>query len=298
MTSSSAQSLAGRLGNVGIWSRRLRGRDPQVAVDHAIELDRLGYRALWVPGGIGGPLFSDVDALLAATPTMIVATAVLNTWMHDPYDTAAWVAQVRSQHPERLLLGLGASHRAAVETTGQKFIKPLSAVSTYIDRLEGATAPVRREEMLVAALGPKMLQLAGTRTAGTHTFLVTPDHSAVARHILGPRALVIPELKVVLETRAERAREIARHHLLPYLRLPNYTNNLVRLGFCAEDFVDGGSDRLIDAIVAWGPARAVSERVNAHLDAGADHVCLHVIDDGDANRLRDGWQELAQLIAS
>jgi probable F420-dependent oxidoreductase len=287
-----------RLGRVGVWSRRLRGKDRSAAAGYAIELDRLGYRALWVPGGLGGTLFDDVDALLGAAPPVTVATAVLNAWMHEPGETAAWVAGVRSRHPQRLLLGIGASHRAAIEPTGRQFAHPLNAVSTFLDGLQAAPEPVDAGELLIAALGPKMMELAGARTSGTHTFLVTADHTAFARRILGPTALVVPELKVVLTTDPARAREVARQHLRPHLSLPNYANNLVRLGFTGTDFAEGGTNRLVDAVVAWGSLDTIAQRLAAHLDAGVNHVCLHVIDDREPVQLVADWRALAPLAAS
>jgi probable F420-dependent oxidoreductase len=183
-----------------------------------------------------------------------------------------------------VLLGLGVSHRNLVEgMRGHEYRKPLEAMATYLDAMTAApytaerpTTPVRR---VVAALGPKMLALAGEKADGAHPYLVTVEHTAQARASLGPGALLCPEQMFVLATDPREARTTARHGLAVYLTQPNYTRNLLRLGFTEEDLADGGSDRLVDALVAWGDVEAVTDRVRAHLDAGANHVCVQALTD-------------------
>lgn len=276
------------VGRVGIWSIGLRNDDPDAAAEigeAAAELEELGYGAIWLGASPG---VDHAVPLLRATARIAVATGILNIWAHDPADVAARRAALSAAHPGRFLLGLGASHAFAVPG----YRKPYSAMVDYLDRLDAAGSPA--SERVLAALGPRMLALSRDRAAGAHPYLVTPEHTATAREVLGSGPLLAPEVKVVLETDAARARAAARRHLELYLRLPNYTNNLLRLGFTGDDFRDGGSDRLIDATFAWGDVEAVRRRMTAHYDAGADHVVLQVIGDDDRTALpRAQWRELA-----
>ena len=180
--------------------------------------------------------------------------------------------------------------------TGQRYTRPLSRLRSYLDELDALTPPIPHDRLVLAALGPRALDLAARRTAGAHPYLVTPEHSRWARGIIGPDALLAPEHKVVLESDAATARAIARRTLGRYLALPNYTNNLLRLGFTTDDFEGGGSDRLVDALVAWGDVDTVVARVAEHLDAGADHVCIQVLTAGTDGRQglpREEWRVLA-----
>lgn len=260
------------LGRVGVWlsSRLLGGAEAPEAV---AEVDDLGYGALWI-GSAPGDL-ELVERLLAGTPRIVVATGIVNVWTEPADVTAAAYARVSAAYPDRLLLGLGAGHKALVEAqTDQKYVRPYHKVVAYLDALDAADPPVPRQGRVLAALGPRMVELARDRSAGAHPYLVTPEHTHTARTLLGPGPLLAPEQKVVLEKDPARARTIARDFLSRYLAMPNYTNNWLRLGFTGDDLAGGGSDRLVDALVAWGDPATVLTRVAEHRQAGADHVCV------------------------
>jgi probable F420-dependent oxidoreductase len=284
------------LGRIGIWSSPLRGGDPGESADAAAELEELGYGALWIPGRFGGDVLGDCARLLGATEHVVVATGILNIWMHDPADVATGHAELTSAHPGRFLLGLGISHAPAVERAGMVYARPLQHTREYLDALDAADPPVPADERMLAALGPKMLELAKARTAGAHPYFVSPAHTAVAREALGPGPLLAPEQMVTLEADPARARAVARQHMERYLVLPNYTNNLLRTGFTEDDLAGGGSDRLVDGIVAWGGAETVAARVREHLDAGADHVCLQVVLPDPTAFPREEWRVLAEAL--
>ena len=272
------------LTGVGIWSGELRHGDPGEIVEAAAELESLGYSALWIPD-LGGDLLGAFDVLLGATSTATVASGILNVWRQTPADVNAWWAGLPETSRSRMLIGLGISHGPLI---GEDWGKPLPTMRAFIDALD-----VPAESLCIAALGPKMLQLSGTRTAGTHPYLVTPEHTAIAREALGEGALVAPEQGVVLETDPEKAREIARQGVGFYTGLPNYVNNWKRLGFTDDD-VATLSDRLIDALFAWGDADAINARIDEHRKAGADHVCLQVLRaPGGTPMPRDVWRALA-----
>ncbi len=284
------------LGRVGIWSGVLRRGDPAEAADSAAELDELGFGALWIPGGAGGDVLGDSRRLLEASKRAVVATGILNVWMHDPQEVASGHAALTADHPGRFLLGLGVSHAPAVERSNQDYHRPFSKMVDYLDRLDAASPPVPHHEEMLAALGPKMLELAGERTAGAHPYFVPPEHTAIARLTLGDGPLLATEQMVVLETDPSVAREVARQNIARYLELPNYTNNLRALGFTDDDLAPPGNDRLVDAIVAWGDAAAIADRVRAHHDAGADHVCVQVLLADPAAFPRAEWRALAPAL--
>jgi probable F420-dependent oxidoreductase len=287
------------VGVLGVWSGELRRHgDAGVIREAAAELEDLGYGALWIPGGTGGDdLFPAVGRLLDATRAVTVSTGVLNVWMHEPADVAREAAALEERHPGRLLVGLGISHAALVDRAeAGRYRKPLSTMRTYLDALDAAEPPLPEERRLLAALGPKMLDLAGTRSAGAHPYFVGVQHTRVARERLGAGPLLAVEQAVVLEPDANAARAAAREHMALYLTLPNYVNNLLRTGFTAEDLQDGGSDRLVDGIVAWGTEEAVAHRVAEHREAGADHVCLQVLGHAPGLPL-DAWRRLAAISA-
>ncbi|MEX0766902.1 MAG: LLM class F420-dependent oxidoreductase [Microthrixaceae bacterium] len=266
-----------QLGTTGVWSAALRYGDAAAARESAAELESLGYGALWIPD-VGGDLFGAIENLLSATLTATVATGILNLWMHEPEETAARYQEFVSSFGERLMLGIGVSHAPLANMLKEgQYKKPLARTSEYLDRLDEADPPVPVRYRMLAALGPKMLELARGRTTGSHPYLVTPEHTARVRDALGTNSLVAPEQAVVLETDSERARFLARTHLAGYLNLPNYSNNWKRIGFTDDDLYDGGSNRLVDALVAWGDEEAILDRVQQHRDAGADHVCVQVL---------------------
>jgi probable F420-dependent oxidoreductase len=273
-----------QLAGTGVWSGQLRyGGDPGERRAAATELEALGYSALWLPGGIGGAIFDDCRALLEVTERVPLATGILNLWMHTPEETAEGHAAVTRDFPGRFLLGIGISHGPLVDSIeAGRYQKPLAKTRDFLEALDRADPPVPVDERALAALGPKMLELARDRTAGAHPYLVAPEHTHDARAILGPGKLLAPEQHVFLGTDAAEARAAARNSLQIYLGLPNYTNNWLRYGMTPDDLADGGSDRLCDTLVAWGDEDAVAQRVQEHHDAGADHVCIQVVTAPDA----------------
>jgi probable F420-dependent oxidoreductase len=282
-----------RLGRIGIWSMELRFGNPSEAVEAAAELDELGFGAIWIPGGVGGDVLGDVDRLLAATRKTVIGTGILNIWKHRPEDVSAWWLRQSDDRKARILLGLGVSHGPLI---GETYRTPLAMMRDYLTQLSKQGLP--STALCLAALGPKMLELARDRTAGAHPYLVPPEHSAMARKILGSEALLAPEQGVVLESDPERAREAGRKALEHYLRLPNYVNSWRRLGFTEDDIANVGN-RLIDALFASGESGQIAERVNAHLAAGADHVCLQVITGAprpDVGAARVAWRKLAAAL--
>jgi probable F420-dependent oxidoreductase len=286
------------LTGTGVWAAPLRYGEPAAAADAAAELEGLGYSAVWLPD-VGGDVFGSVENLLRATSSLTVATGILNLWMHAADEAASQHARLTSAHGRRFLMGIGVSHAPLIDSTTEgRYAKPLAHMRAFLDGLDAAPIPVAVEDRVLAALGPKMLDLAGERTAGTHPYLVTPEHTAVAREALGPDKLVAPEQAVVLETDPTSARAIARSHLAGYLGLPNYTNNWKRFGFTDDDIADGGSDRLVDAFVAWGGEDAIVDRVQAHRDAGADHVCVQVLTSDLWELPLVEWRALAPALTS
>ena len=283
------------LEGAGIWSSQLRYGEAGAIREAAAELEALGFRALWIPD-TGGEVFDAVERLLSSTTTITVATGILNLWMHSPEETAAAHDRLTRDYGDRFLVGIGVSHARVVDATESgRYRKPLSAMASFLDGLDAAPVPLAAPDRILAALGPKMLELARTRSAGAHPYNVTPEHTAIARAALGPGAQLLPEQMVVLATDAAEARGIARDTLQHYFKMPNYTNNLRRLGFGEEDFAGAGSDRVIDALVAWGTPETIAGRVRAHRDAGADHVCVQVL--GDPRRFPFAeWRELAPAL--
>jgi probable F420-dependent oxidoreductase len=252
---------------------------------------------VWVPD-VGGELFDAVGNLLRATRSVTVATGILNLWMHTPEETAAQHAALTSAHGDRFLVGIGVSHAHLIDRVQQPgtYERPLTRMREYLDALDSADPPLAVDDRVLAALGPRMLELARTRSAGAHPYLGTPEHTAAARAALGPDCTLAPEQGLVLESDPTSARAVAREHLGVYLAAPNYTNNWRRLGFTEDDLADGGSDRLVDALVAWGPESALAARVQEHRDAGADHVCVQLLGGERRGLTLDGWRELAPAL--
>lgn len=283
------------LSGVGIWSAQLRYSDPVQAAEAAAELDELGYPALWIPD-VGGALFDSIENLLAATTRTVIATGILNLWMHEPQDVATAHARLTARYGPRLLLGIGVSHAPLIDSKKPgAYRKPLAATKAFLDALDAADPPVPVAERALAALGPKMLELAGTRSRGAHPYLVTPAHTATARETLGQGPLLLPEQTAILTDDADAARKTGTDWLRSYLAMPNYANNLLRSGFTAEDIADV-SDRLFDAIIVWGDEEKILARVNEHRDAGADHVCLQVLDSDPSAFPREQWRRLAAAL--
>ncbi|HLW95206.1 MAG TPA: LLM class F420-dependent oxidoreductase [Solirubrobacteraceae bacterium] len=284
------------LGRIGVWSRELRFHDDRAAAAQAAaELEELGFGALWIPD-VGGDVLGAADHLLGATRRIPLATGILNIWMHDPAQVSAGVAALTRAHGERFLLGLGASHAAVVDAERPgRYGRPYSAMVAYLDELDAqpqAIAPARR---VLAALGPRMLELARDRGAGAHPYLVTPEHTRAAREVLGPDRLLAPELSVVLERDSAVSLGTAREFVSHYLALPNYVNNLRRLGFDEAELSPPGSDRLVRALVATGDEQQIAARVAEHHAAGADHVAIHIVGAGETLPLK-AWRRLAPAL--
>ncbi|MEU3709544.1 TIGR03620 family F420-dependent LLM class oxidoreductase [Streptomyces catenulae] len=276
----SQHALAPRIGRVGVWHGGLGRLPAAVARRAAAEIERLGYGALWVgEGPTTKEAFTHAGLLLAATGRLTVATGIANIWARDAAAAQAATRTLAEAYDGRFLLGLGASHAPLVGARGHTYAKPLAAMRGYLDAMDGAAyegpAPAAEPGRVLAALGPKMLELARDRASGAHPYFVPVAHTARAREVLGDGPLLAPEQAVLLESDPATARALAReHHVSRYLTLSNYVGNLRRFGFDDEDFAGGGSDRLVDALVAWGDVDAIRRRVRDHLDAGADHVAV------------------------
>lgn len=288
------------IGTYGIWTGALDMAPTSLAREAAAEIEELGFSALWIPETVFREVFLEAAMLLEATDSIKVATGIANRYARDPMTTNAAMQTLNESFPGRFLLGLGVSHGHLVSGIRKhEYEKPYSAMVEYLDAMESALymAPKGepQAEMVLAALGPKMLKLAAERTAGAHPYFVPPEHTAIAREAMGPEPLLAVEQMVVLDEDPVTARETARAHMAIYLGLPNYANNLKRLGFSEEEITgDGGADRLVDAVVAWGSVDTAAQRVQAHLDAGADHVCVQVLESDMAALPRDGWRQLAE----
>ncbi|MFJ3418380.1 MULTISPECIES: LLM class F420-dependent oxidoreductase [unclassified Streptomyces] len=291
MSSETPRNLKETVGRYGIWSVGLRNEDPArrgELAEAAAELEQLGFGTVWLGGSSAA---RHAVPLIEATSTLTVGTSIQSIWQYDAAESAADYAEVEAAHPGRFLLGLGVSHAKLAD----QYRRPYSALVAYLDALDTAGVPADRR--LLAALGPKTLELARDRSAGSIPYLVTPEHTAKARAILGETPLLAPELKVVLETDPTRARTVARDYLAMYLALPNYTNNFLRNGFTESDLTNGGSDRLVDAVFAWGDESSIRTRIDAFLAAGADHVALQIVDGGSREDLpREPWRKLASLL--
>jgi probable F420-dependent oxidoreductase len=274
------------LGEFGIWTS-YRTIGEANAGEAAALVQELGYGAFWLGGS---PRLPSVRALLAASTQLTVATGIVNVWQNDPAELAAEHAALVSDFPDRLLVGIGIGHPEATSD----YSRPLSTMRSFLDGLDSADPPLPREERVLAALRPKMLSLAAERAAGAHPYFVPVEHTRVARSVLGDGPLLAPEMACVVDPDPVRGAEAARQYAASYLRMSNYTRNLLSLGFTEHDFADGGSDRLIDAIVPHGTAEEIVPVARAHLEAGADHVCLQPV--GVEGVPREEWRALARAL--
>jgi probable F420-dependent oxidoreductase len=274
-----ALQLRDRIGRVGVWLGGI-GLAPAAEERAAIaRIEELGYGAAWLGEAPNNrEALSHAALLLSASERLMIATGIANIWVRDATAAINGANTLNEAWDGRFLLGLGVSHAPIVNSRGHNYDKPLSAMRDYLEAIDqhthGPPSGEHPSPVLLAALRPKMLELARDRTAGAHPYFVPPAHTANARAVLGTQPLLAPEQVVVLETDPARARAIGRRHMAIYLMLPNYVENLRTLGFDDRDFADGGSDRLLDAIVAWGDEEAIAARVREHLDAGADHVAI------------------------
>ena len=284
-----------QLAGVGVWSSQLRYGDPAASAEAAAELEELGYTALWIPD-VGGPVFDSVGNLLQATKQVVIATGILNLWMHEPADVSTNYNKLVTEHGDRILLGIGVSHAPLIDSGEPgRYKKPLAATKAYLEAIDATEQPVPVDRRVLAALGPKMLDLSATRANGSHPYLVTPEFTAQARAALGDGPLLLPEQTVILTTDRDEARAIGADWLRSYFGLPNYANNILRSGFTQED-IDTVSDRVFDAIIAWGDEDAILRRVREHHAAGADHVCIQVLGADPRAYPREQWRRLAAAL--
>ena len=290
------------LGRVGIWTGVLDAVPSAEAQKIAGRLEQLGFATLWIPETIGRDPFVTATLLLSATSTLNVATGIANIYARDAVTMANTQRSLEEAFPGRFLLGLGVSHQHLVDRVRHHdYSKPYSQMVKYLDDMDAAlfmaVGPQERPATVLAALGPKMLRLSAERADGAHPYFVPVEHTAQAREILGPDAILAPEQMVVIDTDRTRALDIARKGMAVYLRAPNYVNNLKRLGFTDDDVADGGSERLVDAIVAIGDVAAAAQRVEDHFAAGASHVSVQVLGENLTDVPEAAWQELAAALS-
>ncbi|MCK8674003.1 LLM class F420-dependent oxidoreductase [Rhodococcus sp. HM1] len=279
---------------VSVWGGHfwLSGKTREAALDAARELDELGYSRLWTSGGFGDGVPSIYGEVLDATTRLGVASGILSIWHAEPAATAETVRGFEENHPGRFLLGLGTSHAPVVEAKGANtYAKPYSRMVEYLDALDAEGLPAERR--VLAALGPRMLTLSAERSAGAHPYFVPAEHTAQARELLGDGPLLAPEVAVVLERDEDTARAIAHEYMRGYLALPNYSNNLRRLGYGDDDLAGVGSDRLLDALIPWGDLDTVVAGIEKHYEAGADEVAIQVLTGDPFTFASSAYRELA-----
>ncbi|HSL59331.1 MAG TPA: LLM class F420-dependent oxidoreductase [Acidimicrobiales bacterium] len=286
------------LGRVGLWTGVLDAMTSSQAGETAALIEEVGFPTLWIPETVGRDPFVTATLLLERTERLKIATGIANIYARDAVTMANTQRSLEEAFPGRFLLGMGVSHAHLVDRVRKHdYSKPYSYMVDYLTDMDGsifrAIGPTDLPPRVLAALGPKMLRLAAERAAGAHPYFVPVEHTASARETMGPDALLAPEQMVVLDANPETARATARTHMAVYLKAPNYVNNLKRLGFSDDDVVDGGSDRLVDAIVAWGGVDAAVDRVRSHHEAGADHVCVQLLVPGFPTLPEDQLRELA-----
>jgi probable F420-dependent oxidoreductase len=297
-------TIDANIGRVGIWTGVLDRAPYAQGIEIANEIEALGYGAVWIPEAVGKDPLVASALLLAGTTKLAAATGIANIYARDPISMAQGHKTLTEAFPNRFVLGLGVSHRPMVEgMRGHSYEKPIATMRSYLQGMDVATylgaPPSTTPVRVLGALRDRMMGLSAELADGAHPYNVPPEHTAHARQILGPGKLLAPEVAVTLERDATKARELGRAHLAIYMNLPNYTNNLRALGFGDDDFADGGSDRLIDALVGWGGIDRVASMVRAHHDAGADHVCIQVlVPRGGTESPAVAWRELAPALVS
>jgi probable F420-dependent oxidoreductase len=294
---SPGRRVAARLGPVGVWSFALETLPAVKEREVAQEIEAMGWPAVWIPESIGSKeAMSHAALLLGATADLVVATGIASIWARDAMAMANGGRTLEDAFPGRVVLGIGVSHRPSVKRRGSRYERPYTRMVEYLDAMESARYSVRgaaSPPVVLAALGTRMLRLAAERTAGAHPYFVPMEHTKLARERLGPDPVLAVEQAVVLETDHEKARHIARDYMSGYLELENYARNLVRLGWREEELSGGGSDALVDAVIAWGKVDDIERRVRDHLDAGADHVCVQVLRGDDTDSALRQLRELA-----
>jgi probable F420-dependent oxidoreductase len=292
-----------RLGEVGVWTYQLDLQPADRALAAAAELEGLGFGALWISDARRREIFTNASLLLGATSRLVVATGIASIYGRDPTTMACAQKTLAEAFPGRFLLGLGVSHKSIVEgQRGHVYGPPAETMRAYLEAMSGAEyqspePPAGGCPTILGAMGPKMLELARDLTAGAHPYHTTPEHTRRAREILGPAAFLAPEQSVIFDEDPARARATARSRVSNTLRHPAYVRNLLRLGFSEADFAAGGSDRLIDSLVAWGDQAAVAKRLRAHIEAGADHVAVQVIVADDRILPWPEWRLLAGAVS-
>jgi probable F420-dependent oxidoreductase len=288
------------LGRVGIWTFALDMQPAAKAQEAAAEIESLGFGAIWIPEAMGREAVANAALLLAATRRITIATGIASIWARDPMAAAAAQKTLCEAYGGRFLLGLGVSHAPMVAMRGHQYEQPVAAMRRYLDAMDSApflsVPPATTPKRVLAALHPKMLELARNRADGSHTYCVPPEHTAWARQQLGADKILAVEQTAVLVRDPEKAREVGRRFLAVYLGLPNYARNLRRFGFTEDDLAEGGSDRLVDALVAWGDETAIARRVREQLDAGASHVCVQVLDPDPRALPLAQWRSLAPAL--
>jgi probable F420-dependent oxidoreductase len=293
-----SRELAGSLGRVGVWTFAFDQQPPDAIRAASREIESLGFSSLWIPEGMGSrEVFSHLSLLLASTERLRCCSGILNVGMRDPIAAALGARTLAEAYPGRVAIGMGIGHSYQAEIRGVTYSKPVARMRAYLDAMagpevgEGTTAP-----FLLAALGDRMLELAAERTLGAHSYFVPVEHTERARRVLGSEPVLAVEQTAVLSTDRETAMRIARRFSEDYLSLPNYANNLRRLGYSEDDVAGPGSDRLVDATIATGDVDAIATRVRAHLDAGADHVCVQLLGEEESDVCLPALRELAPAL--
>jgi probable F420-dependent oxidoreductase len=299
-TTTDGRALAERLGRVGLWTRQLDVQPAEQVREAIAELEALGWGSLWFWEVFGREALTSGALLLGATRRMVIASGIANVWARDPVAMAAAGRTLAEAYPGRFVLGIGVSHGPIVDARGHRYRQPLKKMVEYLDVMDAAPwqGPPLPEEppRVLAALGPRMLELAAERSAGALLYNGTPEATATARSVLGAEPLLAAEQAALLEEDPAEARRIAREFMALYLTLPNYLRAWDRAGLGPEEQAEGGSDRLVDAVVAWGGPEAIAERVGAHLDAGADHVCVQLLDPDPNGLPMAGWRALTPAL--
>lgn len=288
------------IGRVGIWQGVLDAHPAGKVKEVVAELDEAGWPTLWIPETVSRDPFVSAAMMLEASTNLKLATGIASIWARDEMTTNSATMTLNEAYDGRFLLGLGVSHHTITEWVRKHdYSKPLSKMREYLERMNKmkyrGVHPAEPPSKVIAALGPKMLALSAEMADGAHPYFVPVDHTVIAREAIGPDKLLAVEQMVVLETDPSKAREIARQHMRIYLDLPNYANNLMRMGYEEQDLADA-SDNVVDAIVAWGSLDDVLARVQAHHDAGADHVCIQVLEAEAGTIPMDGWRQLGDAL--
>lgn len=294
----SGRAVAARLGPVGVWSPHLQWQPAAAARDAVSEMESLGFGAVWIGEATGKEVMTHAALLLGGGERIVVATGIASIWARDPMAMANAGRTLEEAHPGRFVMGLGVSHPFLNEPRDRPYERPLAGMRRYLDAMDAAPyagPPAGVPPRVLAALGPRMLELARDRAAGAHPYFVPVEHTARARQVLGPEPVLAPEQAVAFAADPAEARRLARRYLRTYLRLENYTTNLRRFGWDDRDLTGEGTDALVDALVAWGGVDSIVERLREHLDAGADHVAVRIL---TSHPKRMPFAELRELAAA